>query len=34
MKYYRNDKDKTVYKMGMGDAFTVGFSIAFAMEIL
>lgn len=28
MKYCRNDKDKTAYKMGMGDAFTVGFSIA------
>lgn len=28
MKYFRNDKDKTVYKMGMGDAFTSGFAIA------
>ena len=28
MKYYRNDKDKAVYKMGMGDAFTSGFAIA------
>lgn len=28
MKYCRNDKDNTIYKMGMGDAFTVGFSIA------
>ncbi|MBV8328612.1 ribokinase [Chryseobacterium sp.] len=28
MKYYRNDRDKTVYKMGMGDAFTSGFAIA------
>ncbi|MCJ7933042.1 MAG: PfkB family carbohydrate kinase [Chryseobacterium sp.] len=28
MKYYRNDKDTTVYKMGMGDAFTSGFAIA------
>lgn len=28
MKYCRNDKDTTIYKMGMGDAFTVGFSIA------
>ncbi|WP_294200459.1 ribokinase [uncultured Chryseobacterium sp.] len=28
MKYCRNDKDKTVYKMGMGDAFTAGFAIA------
>lgn len=29
MKYCRNDKDRTVHKMGMGDAFTTGFSIAF-----
>lgn len=28
MKYYRNDKDETVYKMGMGDAFTSGFAVA------
>ncbi|KFF75345.1 sugar kinase [Chryseobacterium sp. P1-3] len=28
MKYYRNDRDETVYKMGMGDAFTSGFAIA------
>lgn len=28
MKYCRNEKDSAVYKMGMGDAFTVGFSIA------
>jgi len=28
MKYFRNDKDKTAYKMGMGDAFTSGFAIA------
>lgn len=28
MKYYRNDNDKTVYKMGMGDAFTSGFTVA------
>jgi len=28
MKYFRNDKDETVYKMGMGDAFTSGFAIA------
>ena len=28
MKYCRNEKDSTIYKMGMGDAFTVGFSIA------
>lgn len=30
MKYYRNHNDyKTVHKMGMGDAFTSGFAIAF-----
>lgn len=28
MKYCRNEKDNALYKMGMGDAFTVGFSIA------
>ncbi|MEY8759826.1 PfkB family carbohydrate kinase [Chryseobacterium tongliaoense] len=29
MKYFRNDSDnKTVHKMGMGDAFTSGFAIA------
>lgn len=28
MKYYRNDKDRTVFKMGMGDAFTSGFAVA------
>ncbi|SIQ22015.1 ribokinase [Chryseobacterium sp. RU37D] len=28
MKYCRNDKDKMIYKMGMGDAFTSGFAIA------
>jgi ribokinase len=28
MKYYRKNKEKTVYKMGMGDAFTAGFAIA------
>ncbi|MBP2618006.1 ribokinase [Chryseobacterium jejuense] len=28
MKYYRKNKEKTVYKMGMGDAFTSGFAIA------
>ncbi|MDR2236557.1 MAG: ribokinase [Chryseobacterium sp.] len=28
MKYFRNDKDETVYKMGMGDAFTSGFAVA------
>ncbi|GAB0156029.1 ribokinase [Chryseobacterium sp. Alg-005] len=28
MKYFRNDSDKAVYKMGMGDAFTSGFAVA------
>jgi len=28
MKYCRNDKDNTVHKMGMGDAFTSGFAVA------
>lgn len=28
MKYYRKNKERTVYKMGMGDAFTSGFAIA------
>ncbi|SIS78849.1 ribokinase [Chryseobacterium ureilyticum] len=28
MKYYRNNNEKSVYKMGMGDAFTSGFAIA------
>lgn len=28
MKYYRNNNEKAVYKMGMGDAFTSGFAIA------
>lgn len=28
MKYYRNDNEKTVHKMGMGDAFTSGFAVA------
>ncbi len=28
MKYCRNDNEKNTYKMGMGDAFTSGFSIA------
>ncbi|KQT24037.1 sugar kinase [Chryseobacterium sp. Leaf405] len=28
MKYCRHDKEKTVQTMGMGDAFTTGFSIA------
>ncbi|WP_144283945.1 ribokinase [Chryseobacterium echinoideorum] len=28
MKYFRNENDDMIYKMGMGDAFTTGFSIA------
>lgn len=28
MKYYRNDHDSVLHKMGMGDAFTAGFGIA------
>lgn len=28
MKYCRNDNEKAIYKMGMGDAFTAGFSVA------
>lgn len=28
MKYYRNDHDCVLHKMGMGDAFTSGFAIA------
>ncbi|WP_419870075.1 ribokinase [Chryseobacterium sp. CT-SW4] len=28
MKYFRNDTDSTIHKMGMGDAFTSGFAIA------
>lgn len=28
MKYYRNNNENAVYKMGMGDAFTSGFAIA------
>lgn len=28
MKYCRNDKESAIYKLGMGDAFTVGFSVA------
>jgi len=28
MKYFRNEDESMVYKMGMGDAFTSGFSIA------
>ncbi len=29
MKYYRNDHDSVLHKMGMGDAFAAGFAIAF-----
>ncbi|WP_209388916.1 ribokinase [Chryseobacterium sp. RR2-3-20] len=28
MKYYRNENESMIYKMGMGDAFTSGFSVA------
>ncbi len=28
MKYYRNDHDSVLHKMGMGDAFTSGFAVA------
>ena len=28
MKYYRNDHDSALHKMGMGDAFTSGFAVA------
>ena len=28
MKYYRNDHDSVLHKMGMGDAFTAGFGVA------
>ncbi|WP_292010188.1 ribokinase [Chryseobacterium sp.] len=28
MKYFRNNTDNTIHKMGMGDAFTSGFAIA------
>ena len=28
MKYYRNDHDSVLHKMGMGDAFTAGFAVA------
>lgn len=28
MKYYRNDHDSVLHKMGMGDAFTGGFAVA------
>lgn len=30
MKYFRNDHDELLHKMGMGDAFTSGFALAFA----
>ncbi|MBW8359957.1 MAG: ribokinase [Weeksellaceae bacterium] len=29
MKYYRNDHDDMLYKIGMGDAFTSGFAVAY-----
>ncbi len=29
MKYYRNDHNSNLHKMGMGDAFTSGFAIAY-----
>lgn len=29
MKYFRNDHDELLHKMGMGDAFTSGFAMAF-----
>lgn len=29
MKYFRNDHDEAIHKMGMGDAFTSGFAVAF-----
>lgn len=29
MKYFRNDHDEVSHKMGMGDAFTSGFAVAF-----
>ena len=28
MKYFRNDHDSVLHKMGMGDAFTTGFAVA------
>ena len=28
MKYYRNDHDSVLHKMGMGDAFAGGFAVA------
>lgn len=28
MKYFRNDHDSVLHKMGMGDAFTAGFAVA------
>lgn len=32
MKYYRNDQDSVLHKMGMGDAFISGFAVAFCHE--
>ncbi|MGA9211525.1 ribokinase [Kaistella sp.] len=32
MKYYRNDHDSVLHKMGMGDAFTAGFAVALCHE--
>lgn len=32
MKYFRNENESMVYKMGMGDAFTSGFAIALCHE--
>ncbi len=28
MKYFRNENDNMIYRMGMGDAFTSGFAVA------
>ena len=30
MKYFRNDHSDVLHKMGMGDAFTSGFALAYA----
>lgn len=32
MKYYRNDHDSVLHKMGMGDAFTAGFAVAYCHQ--
>lgn len=32
MKYFRNDHDSVLHKMGMGDAFTSGFAVALCHE--